>query len=311
MSVNNEEQQREEFRNILLDLAKSQELLENNYELSNMYKRLEALYRPDPGKEFRHYYSDIFSILIEINNNVELGDLNILGQNLQLIMAGYQAVNYRNGQLVDASASIKKLYDHVNLDISRITYWDSKYRSESGIQEVTELKGQVNALQITIKEAQEKQKRFEKTQALAEQKLDNSQKEYITILGIFSAVVLAFIGGITFSTSVLNNIAQASIYRIVLISLIIGLVFINIIFSMFYYINKFMVRRARIWPMIISNIVFVVLLGVTVLSWNFGWVESRNSRVHESESSVAEAKSSTNLESTDQNNFLNSTYLKF
>ena len=137
MSVNNEERQREEFRKILLDLAKSQESLENNYERSNMYRRLEALYRPDPEKEFRHYYSDIFSTLIEINNNAELGDLNILGQNLQLIMAGYQAVNYQNGQLIDASASIKKLYDHVNLDISRITYWDSKYRSESGIQEVT------------------------------------------------------------------------------------------------------------------------------------------------------------------------------
>lgn len=220
MSVNNEERQREEFRKILLDLAKSQESLENNYERSNMYRRLEALYRPDPEKEFRHYYSDIFSTLIEINNNAELGDLNILGQNLQLIMAGYQAVNYQNGQLIDASASIKKLYDHVNLDISRITYWDSKYRSESGIQEVTELKSQVNAFQITINEAQEKQKNLEKTQALVEQKLDNSQKEYITILGIFAAVVLAFIGGITFSTSVLNNIAQASIYRTVLVSLI-------------------------------------------------------------------------------------------
>ena len=73
-----------------------------------------------------------------------------------------------------------------------------------------------------------------------------------------------------------------------------------------------MIRKTRIWPMIISNIVFIVLLGVTVLSWNFGWVESRNSRIQDSENSVIEeVKASTSLESTNQNNFLNSIYLSF
>ena len=31
------------------------------------------------------------------------------------------------------------------------------------------------------------------------------EKEYITILGIFASIVLAFVGSFTFSTSVLNN----------------------------------------------------------------------------------------------------------
>lgn len=300
MDINNEQQQREEFKKILFDLAKSQELLENKYDRVSMFKRLESLYRPEFGKEFRHYYSDIFSVLSQIHNNSEMGNLDILGQNLQLIMMGYQAKNYKNNTLIDISDSIKKLYDHVNLDISRINYWDAVHRHESGEQEITDLHGKITAFTLNMEIAQNKQKALENAQHLTDQqlnetkkeyaaiehKLDNSQKEYITILGIFASVVLAFTGGIAFSTSVLNNIAQASIYRTILISLIIGLVLINVIFAVFYYINKFMLKKAKIWPMIISNFIFIVLLGITVLAWNFGWVESRDSRIYDSEKSV-------------------------
>ena len=38
-----------------------------------------------------------------------------------------------------------------------------------------------------------------------EKRQENMQKEYITILGIFAAIVLAFTGGIVFSSSVLEN----------------------------------------------------------------------------------------------------------
>ena len=56
------------------------------------------------------------------------------------------------------------------------------------------------------------------------------EKEYISILGIFASIVLAFVGGLTFSTSVLANIDKASIYRLVIIACIIGIVFFK--FSM-------------------------------------------------------------------------------
>ena len=44
--------------------------------------------------------------------------------------------------------------------------------------------------------------------------MGKQQREYISILGIFAAVVLAFTGGIAFSTSVLKNINTVSVYRI-------------------------------------------------------------------------------------------------
>ncbi len=48
MDLSGESKQREEFRGILYELARSQELLQDVYDRSNMYKRLEALYDKKP-----------------------------------------------------------------------------------------------------------------------------------------------------------------------------------------------------------------------------------------------------------------------
>ena len=55
------------------------------------------------------------------------------------------------------------------------------------------------------------------------------QKEYITILGIFAAIMLAFVGAFTFSTSVLNNLGKADTLELVAVALVIGLVFVLLI----------------------------------------------------------------------------------
>ena len=90
---------------------------------------------------------------------------------------------------------------------------------------------------------------------------------------------MAFTGGIAFSTSVLNNIAQASIYRTIFVSLIIGLVLINVLFGLFYYMNFLVNKDRKVFPLIISNGVVVFLLLLTAVAWNFGWVEARDERI--------------------------------
>lgn len=55
------------------------------------------------------------------------------------------------------------------------------------------------------------------------------EKEYITILGIFAAIMLAFVGTFTFSTSVLNNVTNTNAYKLAVISVVIGLVFYNLV----------------------------------------------------------------------------------
>lgn len=289
MNLAKERQQRKEFCDILFELAKSQELLQDATYRFNMYKRLESLYDAEPNtKRFRHFYTDIFSVLTQVQQNTELGDINILGQNLDIIRNGYNPQNKAlDGQrTIDVSDAINKLYDHVNLDIARIAYSDGADRRISGESSLETLHAQINSLYTDVQKVQAINKDFEATQKKlsdVEFKLDNSQKEYISILGIFAAVVLAFTGGIAFSTSVLNNIAQASIYRMIGISLVIGLVLVNVLFGLFYYIHSLVNKEKKdILPLIISNIFFVVLLVLTIMTWNFGFVENRNARINSS-----------------------------
>lgn len=276
MNLTKERQQRKEFCDILFELSKSQELLQDATYRSGMYKRLEALYDAEPNaKRFRHFYTDIFSVLTQVQQSPALGDINILGQNLDIIRNGYNPRNKSSdGQrTIDVSDAINKLYDHVNLDIARIAYSDAADRRISGESSIETLQTQISSLYTEVQKIQAINKDVE-------DRLENSQKEYISILGIFAAVVLAFTGGIAFSTSALNNIAQASIYRTVGISLIIGLVFVNMLFGLFYYINTLINKEKKnIYPLIISNAIFVVLLALTIIAWNFGFVESRNNRI--------------------------------
>lgn len=278
MDLTREHQQRKEFCDILFELAKSQELLQDASNRANMYKRLEALYDAESkDKRFRHFYTDIFSVLTQVQQNSKLGDINILGQNLEVIRNGYQPRNKStDGQrTIDVSDAIKKLYDHVNLDIARIAYSDGADRKISGESALEDIRGQINSMQTELQKAQEIKGKIEDV----ESKLDNSQKEYIAILGIFAAVVLAFTGGIAFSTSVFNNIAQASFYRTIAMALIIGLVLMNVLFGLFYYINSLVDKNKRITPLLFSNLIIIILLMVTFIAWNNGWVEKRDNKI--------------------------------
>ena len=94
---------------------------------------------------------------------------------------------------------------------------------------------------------------------------------------------MAFTGGIAFSTSVLNNINTASVYRILVVSLIIGLVLINILFGLFYYVDRLVnglqENRKKLKPLLFSNIVLCILLIATICAWCYGLVEKRDVRI--------------------------------
>lgn len=64
------------------------------------------------------------------------------------------------------------------------------------------------------------------------------EKEYITILGIFAAIMLAFVGTFTFSTSVLNNVTDTNVYKLAVISIVIGFVFYNLVGMLIDFIKE-------------------------------------------------------------------------
>lgn len=257
------DEKRDKFKKLLLDLAKSQMTLNSPKEKSEIYIELESIYYgSDDTEEFRHFYSDIFAVLSLIDNDPQLGNTEILSQNMDIIRKGYKPQNtgVEAEKLIDISKKINKLYDHVNLDIARLNYFKTiESRTKSDLLKVNET---LDKVEISVSEMKDNIK-----------KADDMQKQYITILGIFASIVLAFTGGIAFSTSILQNIEKASIYRIVLIAIGLAFVLMNII----YILTRFILEVSKKQNEVIEYPFFMKVLNgvcagavvIVIICWFF------------------------------------------
>lgn len=98
--------------------------------------------------DFRHYYSEIFGTITIIKND-DKRDLQTLIENIGKI---FQEVKLRHDNSSediseDFFLKIKKLYDHINLDVARIKY------TETLVNKITEQNQITNAelKKLTIK----------------------------------------------------------------------------------------------------------------------------------------------------------------
>lgn len=106
----------------------------------------------------------------------------------------------------------------------------------------------------------------------------------VTILGIFASVILTFSGMFTFSASVLDNISSVSIYRLVFVSLIIGLISFNLLSFLLAFLNRlrnienneFGFPWVLVWCI---NFIILISMVLTVGCWYKGVVENRNNIV--------------------------------
>lgn len=138
-------------------------------------------------------------------------------------------------------------------------------------QKIEEMDKSFKEIQAGIKKTEDNVKSVEALAKKTRHKLNNMQKEYITILGIFASIVIAFIGGAVFSTSVLQNIANASIYRISFISVGIAAVIINLIYILVRFIQELNKEEGKAikYPtyMIALNIIILIGALLVFLAW--------------------------------------------
>lgn len=305
MDAKQEAEYRKQFKEILFDLAKSQDKLKPETYRSHIYLKLEELYWKT---DFRHYYSDVFSVLTSLQQDDTLGSIDTLGQNMNIIAHGYQAKNTDSeGTLIDISNQIKKLYDHVSLDIARILYSDAADRKVLQNESIDKLKSEINRLRIEVDSYEnryrESQEAIAQTQGKiadsenaikeTQTKIEQSEKQYVAILGIFASIVLTVIAGITFSTSVLENIHKGSIYRIVFVCLSIGLVLLDILYFLYTFILRIVknTKKDSKKGIIIINAVLFLLMVLVFLCWKTGFVENRDAGItNDDASSIVETQ---------------------
>ena len=283
MKILNEQEKRDSLIEILIELSKSQDTLKEAKQRAVFFRRFENIYYNYNEKNFRHYYSDIFSTLTLIDGDLSLGSLDILTQNIQTIKDGYKPTNQdETGDLIDISKEIIKLYDHTNLDIARINY--TKTMTNNTMSELAKNELLIDNIEKKLHDSEKvlddlsnkTVENFTNLSGQIQERQEEMQKEYTTILGIFASIVLAFTGGMVFSTSVLENIGDISIYRLIMVSCIIGIVFINMIWILVSYLarinqikrEKRLINSFFIW--LGANIIlFVIIIGTIVGYFSF------------------------------------------
>lgn len=135
------------------------------------------------------------------------------------------------------SYNVQKLYDYVceTKDIKETVY-DFAVRVYDNCQLAF---SQINMLSVQSKSVEKIiSPKIDEVKKTFREELKEIEKEYITILGIFSSVVLAFVGGISFSSSILEGIDKVSRYRLVFVIILLGFVLYNIIGMLLNYIWK-------------------------------------------------------------------------
>ncbi len=218
--------------------------------IENWIKRLNKVY----ANGYRHTYSDIFfkvQTIIKASDDTET--LEILGENLNELGKSIDELllhNIDDANLQNTSISFKKFADHIKLEIGRYNFIKShfsvnkKEASAEGLsgnidsKDFQNVKEKVDKLSGVIDNVQPMVNRVQTQMDKVDEKLESNKISSITTLTIFSAVVLAFSGGITFEAGIFKGMVESSPYRLVFTIALTGFILFNTIFALLYLVGK-------------------------------------------------------------------------
>ncbi len=296
-----QEDKQEILDKILYELADSSSKFQDSIFYNKITTELEALF--DPEELWFPDPSGFFSVLLHIVNGDAEGNIDELALNIAYLRCAYEAMD--NEHLAPSIRDgILGMCNQVNLEIAHISYIN-KIKNDT-LQ--TEIKESIAAIQTTLlsydewlKSSQEALSKMNnqveksskasesalneldytkmQTQELQQSneklvsKIKNTQLEMVSILGIFASIVLTFTGGLSFSTSVFQSMAVLSIYRVSALILLLGITLMNILFTLFYYIDRMTnpSAKARLVPFLIGNGVLLFLLFAVIWGRNSGY----------------------------------------
>lgn len=191
-------------------------------------------YIESPDKLERILYSEISNYIYSL----EMEQRGIFATNVEKLLL--YSLDEKNHVGADTKKIIVKIYDHFQLAISQIENAN-------------------NIFAASIEDAKVK----------LQQQVKGVEREYISILGIFASIVLAFVGGITFSTSVLQSISAASIYRLLLTIDFLAFVLINTIYILVKFIFTINDKDAKLFKIEKLNRTCLIIAIVVIGSWLF------------------------------------------
>ena len=212
----------------------------------------------------RHWYSEITEYILSCDGGIEY-----MERVIPILRHMHDSLPPDKDQF---HKNINKLIDHIQLEIQRIRYINDTLQKSTLDAFIALHNEQTSQLKELYESTASEVEVVKSSAKEMEEKVKNSEKEYISILGIFSAVVLSFNGGMLFSSSVLENISNGSIFRVTLISLILGIILVNVIHLLILFIiNMTRLEAERKWTypkfMIIINVILCSMVVLVCLCW--------------------------------------------
>lgn len=213
------------------------------------------------SNEYRHTYSDIFfkiqQIMSDTLSNNDASDaevLEVLGENLNVLgnrIDELAAQNSDDANYKNTVSGYKKFSDHIRLEIGRYNFIKSRFtgtaadvnsgkatdkHSAIDTERILKLERAVDAMRPIVAQAQ-------KQLDSLDEKLESNKISSITTLTIFSAVILAFSGGITFASGIFQGMVASTPYRLVFTIALSGFILFNTIFALLYLVGKMAGKR--------------------------------------------------------------------
>jgi len=210
----------------------------------------------------RHEYSKVARYV----RTLQADQLSELSRKIMLILdCTKEQENSKDKKAKESYRKLLKLLDHVDLQIV--------YLSETG---------RVDAIATEINAS--KGEMFDKVEEVknvfveARKETKNLKAQVISILGIFSGIVVAFSFSISTIGEALSNLTDKNIFNIAFLVFVLGIVFVNTISLLMVFIAKmsgFSLNNETTWKMyLLVNVILVVGALASLLLIVFNTVES-------------------------------------
>lgn len=187
----------------------------------------------------RHSYAEISTYIYDMDPQ----DEDYLIKNLIYIMNYYEDKGDK-----DNAAHMFKLIDHIRLEFGRV------YKSvHKNIDTILPTISDVikSELSQSIQEIDKKKEDIKKIMKITRAELSNINSNVISVLGIFTAIIVAFFGGLNILQGIFDNMHKVSIYRLILMSTITLTGLFNIMFVLLQSIAK--LTGKNIWSSCYHN----------------------------------------------------------
>lgn len=233
----------------LLNLSSLYEMDDN--QIVSFYKSFKDIYS---NNDFRHSYAELSHFAEE---QITPDSREELVSHLDLILS-YADENFCEDR--EIIKKIGKLADHLeleNLRLARIEQIKIISNTVSTEKAQTEILINDNASQI------QKQ----------QEEIKNMNTQMVSVLGIFSAVVLAFSGGMSYFSSTFSNLHNMPLYKTLLMASIMGLVLFNTVYILLKFIisiNRFehaKLGKGSSRTVFFINIILIITFVASLVMW--------------------------------------------